>query len=194
MVIAGIDWDMRFLAISGSARRLSTNTHLLHALSRVAPAGIEIRVFDRIGELPVFSPDLEGEHTPRTVLEFMGAIDESDGLIISSPEYVRTLPGGLKNAIDWLVSGEILIGKPVVLTHASHRGDDMLATLRTVLSTVTENFNADIFLRLPLMKETPDSIAAVVELPDNRWRVEQYLIAFSEFCRRCSGRNSPVSP
>lgn len=178
---------MRFLAISGSARRLSTNTHLLHAISRVAPAGIDIRVFDRIGELPVFSSDLEGENTPQRVLEFMGAIDESDGLIISSPEYVRTLPGGLKNAIDWLVSGDTLIGKPVVLMHASLRGDDMLATLRMVLSTVTQNFNADIFLRFPVMKEAPDSIAAVIGRADNRRQVEEYLLAFSEFCRRSSG-------
>ncbi len=154
-------------------------------MRRVAPTGIDIRVFDQIGDLPVFSPDLEGELTPPKVLQFIEAIDESDGLIISSPEYVRTLPGGLKNAIDWLVSRETIVGKPIVLAHASHRGDDMLTTLRTVLSTVSANFNADIFLRLPVMKEAPDSIAAVVEFADHRRQVEAYLTAFAEFCRRC---------
>lgn len=98
----------------------------------IAPTGIVIDVFDGIGNLPVFSPDLEGSDEPLVVRIFKQAISESDGLVISSPEYVRSIPGGLKNAIDWLVSGNELIGKAIALVHASHRGDEMLNMLRTV--------------------------------------------------------------
>ena len=182
---------MRFLAISGSARNLSTNTWMLRAVAAVAPPGIEVEVFDAIGTLPVFSPDLEGDATPEPVRAFMRAIAASDGLIVSSPEYVRTIPGGLKNAIDWLVSGEAIVGKPVVLAHASHRGDDMLATLRIVLSTVTQNFNEAIFLRFSVMTQTPDAIAATVAAPENRQRVEDYLLAFAQFCRQCAEDGPP---
>jgi NAD(P)H-dependent FMN reductase len=165
---------------------------MLRAVSLMFPSGIEMIVFDGIGELPVFSPDLERENTPDVVRAFMQAIAKSDGLIVASPEYVRSIPGGLKNAIDWLVSGEQIIGKPLVLGHASHRGDDMLATLRLVLSTVTENFNANIFLRLPLIKETPEAIEGIFRSPDTRGRVADFLNEFSQFCRRCANRHQPL--
>lgn len=174
---------MKVLAISGSARSDSTNTAMLQAIRQVAAPRFDIRVFDQIGALPVFSPDLEGENTPRIIRDFMKAVDESDGLIVSSPEYVRTLPGGLKNAVDWLVSAEVIINKPVALAHASHRGDDMLATLRIVMATVTSNFNSEIFLRFPLMKKSPEAIREIVWAPVNRSRVDAFLEEFFEFCR-----------
>lgn len=174
---------MKVLAISGSARSDSTNMAMLQAIRQVAASRFDIRVFDQIGALPVFSPDLEGENTPRIIRDFMKAVDESDGLIVSSPEYVRTLPGGLKNAIDWLVSAEVIISKPIALAHASHRGDDMLATLRIVMATVTSNFNSEIFLRFPLMKQSPEAIREIVGAPVNRSRVDAFLEEFFEFCQ-----------
>ena len=95
-------------------------------MAAMAPSDIAIDVFDRIGDLPVFSPDLETPQPPDNVRRFIERVAESDGLVISSPEYVHSLPGGLKNAIDWLVSGDQVVGKPIALVHASHRGDDML--------------------------------------------------------------------
>src|SRR4051795_9568820 len=143
---------MKLFAISGSARRSSTNTALLRAMQAISPAGIALDVYDAIGELPVFSPDLEGPRLPSGVWHFMQKISASDGLVIASPEYVRSIPGGLKNAIDWLVSGDQMTRKAIVLAHASHRGDDMLQQLRVVLATVSERFSEDIFLRFHLMK------------------------------------------
>ncbi|MET3612291.1 NAD(P)H-dependent FMN reductase [Rhizobium aquaticum] len=174
---------MKLLAISGSARAQSTNTALLCALVDLAPPTIKIEVFAGIGDLPVFSPDREGDATPDVVRAFQQKIAAADGLIIASPEYVRTLPGGLKNAIDWLVSGEHVIGKPIALAHASHRGDDMLQILRTVLSTISSNFNPGIFLRVPLMKQTPESIAEIMTQPANRQAAEKFLADFAVFCR-----------
>lgn len=174
---------MKLLAISGSARAQSTNTALLRVLASIAPPSMAIEVFAGIGDLPVFSPDREGNATPEAVRAFQQKIAEADGLIISSPEYVRTLPGGLKNAIDWLVSGEHVIGKPIVLAHASHRGDDMLQALRIVLSTISSNFNPGIFLRIPLMKQRPEDIAKSVSQPANRLAAEKFLLDFTAFCR-----------
>jgi len=174
---------MKILAISGSARQASTNTALLKALSAVAPDPVVIDVFDRIGDLPVFSPDLEGGTLPDSVGVYMQLVAQSDGLLISSPEYVRSIPGGLKNAIDWLVSGELVVGKPIALAHASYRGDDMLTSLRTVLSTISSNFNRDLFFRLPVMKETPEAILDIVKAPANREPAEQFLRDFAFFCR-----------
>ncbi|MGO7543603.1 NADPH-dependent FMN reductase [Rhizobium ruizarguesonis] len=172
---------MRILAISGSARLNSTNTAMLRAIRAIAPSDIEVSIFDGVGRLPVFSPDLEGESLPEVVRDFIDVIAQSDGVIIASPEYVRSIPGGLKNAIDWLVSGDEIVHKPIALLHASHRGDDMLAGLRTVLATVTDRFAGDIFLRLPLMKLEPAEVFKAVEAA-NRSRVQAYLQAFSAYC------------
>jgi len=174
---------MRILAISGSARLNSTNTAMLRAIRAIAPSDIEVSIFDGVGRLPVFSPDLEGESLPEAVRDFIDVIAKSDGLIIASPEYVRSIPGGLKNAIDWLVSGDEIVHKPIALLHASHRGDDMLAGLRTVLATITDRFAEDIFLRLPLMKLDPAEVLRSIETAENRSRVQAYLHAFSAYCR-----------
>ncbi|NKK87996.1 NAD(P)H-dependent oxidoreductase [Rhizobium leguminosarum bv. viciae] len=174
---------MRILAISGSARLNSTNTAMLRAIRAIAPSDIEVSIFDGVGRLPVFSPDLEGESLPEAVRDFIDVIATSDGVIIASPEYVRSIPGGLKNAIDWLVSGDEIVHKPIALLHASHRGDDVLAGLRTVLATITDRFAEDIFLRLPLMKLDPAEVLRSIETAENRSRVQAYLHAFSAYCR-----------
>jgi NAD(P)H-dependent FMN reductase len=175
---------MKILAISGSARANSTNTAMLRAVAQTAPSGHDVTVFSAIADLPVFSPDSEAEPLPESVQVFADRVGESDGVLISSPEYVRAIPGGLKNAIDWLVSREEIVQKPIALMHASHRGDDMLSQLRLVLATVSQRFSQDLFLRFELMKLSPDEIARVLEMPSNRAAVSDFLQAFSEFCRR----------
>nr|WP_298097589.1 NADPH-dependent FMN reductase [uncultured Shinella sp.] len=185
---------MKILAVSGSARRLSTNTALLCALRAIAPDGITVQVYDRIGDLPVFSPDREGADLPDSVRHFQQAIANCDGLILSSPEYVRSIPGGLKNAIDWLVSGDQVVEKPIALVHASHRGDDMLAALRTVLSTISANFTESLFFRLPVMKETPETILQRLASGDDRIVAETFLRDFARFSHHGGSRRLPQHP
>ncbi len=173
---------MKLLAISGSTRRASTNTALLRGLSSVAPNGITVTLFEGIVDLPIFSPDRE-DPRPDVVARFADQIAEADGILLCVPEYARALPGGFKNALDWLVSGEELIGKPVALAHASHRGDDMLTDLRRVLSTVTSRFHPDIFLRLPLMGRTPEEIAHLFQEDATRSEAQAFLGAFATACQ-----------
>ncbi|MBB3353520.1 NAD(P)H-dependent FMN reductase [Rhizobium sp. BK049] len=110
------------------------------------------------------------------------AIAEADGLILASPEYIRSVPGGLKNAIDWLVSRNEVIGKPIVLAHASHRGDEMLQQLRTVLATLSERFNGQLFLRFHLMKLSPQEIAEHLSAPWHQEEMRLFLEAFARYC------------
>ena len=174
---------MHFLAISGSARLVSTNTAMLRALQSAAGTAHAVAIYDRLGELPVFSPDLEQPRPPQPVLAFAQAVAEADGLIIASPEYVRAIPGGLKNAIDWLVSRDELIGKPIALAHASHRGDDMLQQLRIVLATVSDRFNADLFLRFELAKLSPDEISERLGGAGPHAEMRKFLDEFADHCR-----------
>lgn len=173
---------MKFLAISGSARQASTNTAMLRALQNAAGPDHTVTLFDRIGDLPVFSPDLEGEALPGVVAALADAVARADGLIISSPEYVRSIPGGMKNAIDWLVSREELVSKPIVLAHASHRGDDMLEQMRIVLGTVSARFNADLFLRFRLMALSPEEIADRLSASAALAEIRAFLDRFAHDC------------
>ncbi|WP_085905779.1 NADPH-dependent FMN reductase [Kiloniella majae] len=170
---------MKILAISGSGRKESTNTALLKTVAKIAGPDHSVSVFSDISELPIFSPDAEENSLPHPVQTFCTLIEESDGLIISSPEYVRAIPGGLKNAIDWLVAREEIIEKPIALMHASHRGEDMLEQLRLVLSTVSNGFTPNIFLRFALMKLSPDEIHQEIITPPNRQKVNDFLRDFT---------------
>ncbi|MBP0597994.1 NAD(P)H-dependent oxidoreductase [Herbaspirillum sp. LeCh32-8] len=175
---------MHILAISGSARKASTNTALLRAMQALAPAGMTLSVFDRIDSLPVFSPDAEGEATPAQVLALLAQLAAADGVIISSPEYVRAIPGGMKNAIDWMVSRDEIIGKPMALVHASHRGDDMLASLRLVLSTVSTRFFAEHFLRIGVVGKSPQEVQEQMRAPHCAQQVTAFLQGFAQAIRR----------
>lgn len=174
---------MRLLAISGSLRRASTNTALLRGLAAMAAPLAQVTVFEGLGDLPIFNPDNEGDATPDTVRVFAEAVAAADGIVISCPEYVHALPGGFKNALDWLVSRSEIIGKPIALLHASHRGEDVLADLRRVLSTVSDGFAPEIFANFPMRKMTPEDISAHLATPGEAARLREFLAAFVDHVR-----------
>ena len=116
---------------------------------------------------------------PAVVQELIAQVAQADGVIISSPEYVRAIPGGMKNVIDWIVSRDEIVCKPVALVHASHRGDDMLASLRRVLSTVSTRFLEQHFLRLNLVGKSPEEVAALVMQPGHSAQVIAFLKKFT---------------
>ena len=149
---------------------------MAHPLARVT-------VFDGLADLPIFNPDNEGDATPETVRAFAAAVAAADGIVISCPEYVHALPGGLKNALDWLVSRTEIIGKPIALLHASHRGEDVLADLRRVLSTVSDGFAPGIFAAFPMRKMTPEDIAAHLATAEQSARLGDFLAAFLDHVR-----------
>ncbi|GAA4018043.1 hypothetical protein GCM10022384_70370 [Streptomyces marokkonensis] len=109
---------MRILGVSGSLRKESFNTQLLTAVRLLAPAGMEIELFDGIGDLPLYNQDLDTrEGSPAPVTRWRDAVREADGLIIVTPEYNSSIPGVVKNAVDWAsrpLMNAALHGKSVV--------------------------------------------------------------------------------
>jgi chromate reductase, NAD(P)H dehydrogenase (quinone) len=84
---------MKILAISGSLRAGSGNTAVLRAAARLAPAGVDITLYEGIAGLPFFNPDFDGDRIPDTVAAFRALIGDADGILISSPEYARGVAG-----------------------------------------------------------------------------------------------------
>jgi chromate reductase, NAD(P)H dehydrogenase (quinone) len=91
---------MRILGIAGSLRRGSHNRRLLRAAGTVLPPGVELVEWEGLGGLPIFDEDQETDQ-PEAVREFLAAVEDADALLIATPEYNASLPGGLKNALDW---------------------------------------------------------------------------------------------
>src|SRR4051795_77940 len=112
---------MRILGIAGSLRRGSHNRKLLRAAGHALPPGAELVEWEGLGGLPIFDEDLE-DSPPQAVEDFLAAVDEADALLIATPEYNASVPGGLKNALDWAsrpFPDNVLRDKPAVVIGAS---------------------------------------------------------------------------
>ena len=113
---------MRILAISGSLRRDSHNTRLLRAAAQMLPPGAELELFDGLAAVPPYNEDDDVEPAPEAVQRLRDAIADSDALLIATPEYNASIPGVLKNAIDWAsrpFPANALRDKPVAVIGAS---------------------------------------------------------------------------
>ncbi|WP_079161497.1 NAD(P)H-dependent oxidoreductase [Streptomyces fodineus] len=114
---------LRILGVSGSLRKESLNSRLLAALRPLAPKDVQIDVFDGLGDLPLYNQDLDvRDGVPEPVRRWRTAISEADGLLLVSPEYNGSIPGVVKNAIDWAsrpVVKSALAGKCVVTMAAT---------------------------------------------------------------------------
>ena len=112
---------MRILGISGSVRRDSHNSALLRAAAGVLPPGAELVTFDRLKEVPVYDADVE-HLSSEAVDELRAAIAAADAVLVATPEYNHSIPGGLKNALDWVsrpIDDNPLRGKPAAVIGAS---------------------------------------------------------------------------
>jgi NAD(P)H-dependent FMN reductase len=146
---------MNVVGISGSLRTNSSNMALLREVARVAPPGVQVILYDGLGELPPFNPDLdeEGMVPPDAVAKLRRLFIDADALLISSPEYAHGVPGVLKNMLDWLVSTGELVGKPVALLNASRAGGmHAQASLHETLRTMNWNVVAEASRMEPFMQ------------------------------------------
>jgi chromate reductase, NAD(P)H dehydrogenase (quinone) len=130
---------MRVLAICGSLQAKSGNLALLKTAAALVPPGVDLVLFDGLRELPHFNPDVEASGVPESVTQWRQALATSDALLIASPEYGLSLPGVLKNGIDWVIGSGELEQKVVAITAAvagPQRGRRGLEALRNTLSAV----------------------------------------------------------
>jgi NAD(P)H-dependent FMN reductase len=172
---------LHFLAISGSLRAASTNSALLIALARNAPQSCRLTIYEGLGRLPIFNPDHEGERTPLEARRLIEAVSEADGVIVSSPEYAHGVPGGLKNALDWLVSRDAAVGKPAMLIHASRRSLFARAALAEIMRTMSFDLYAGAELEIALLGKKADEFGAELRLPENVALMRDALSAFVAF-------------
>jgi len=169
---------MRILGLSGSLRRDSYNTRLLAGASGLLAPGVELDVFDGLAAIPPYNEDDEHE-TPPAIAALTAAIAGADAVLIATPEYNASIPGVLKNALDWVSrppASTPLRGKPAAVIGASTGLFGAVwaqAETRKVLSTIGARVvdrelpiaQADEALRLdglPLDRDARESLEATL--------------------------------
>lgn len=145
---------IKILAISGSLRANSSNTAILRAVTKIAPENIEIKLYEGLGELPHFNPDLDNDNPPKSVQSLRRELNNADGVMICTPEYAHNIPGSLKNLLDWNVSSSTLYHKPVAIIAT---GEYALSTLTEVLRMVDVDMREGTTLFLPYSQSRIDT-------------------------------------
>ena len=168
---------IRILAISGSLRKISSNTALLQAAIALSPANIEIKLYSGLGDLPHFNPDLEPTEPP-SVADLRAQLKWSDGLVISSPEYAHGVPGVLKNALDWLVSGEEFVDKPIALFNASPRAIHAQASLTEIVTTMAGRIVPEASTTVSLLGKNLDATGIVAD-PEIAGELQAAMTSFA---------------
>jgi len=149
---------VRVLAISGSLRAASNNTALLRVAAEEAPAGIEVDLWNDLRDVPPYDADDDLDPGPAAVEALRDAVRDADAVLIATPEYNGSIPGALKNAVDWVsrpFPTNAFRNKPVAVIGTSHGafgGVWSQAELRKVLGIVGARV-APVELAVPLAED-----------------------------------------
>ncbi len=171
---------MRFLAVCGSLRAISSNALVLRVAAALAPLGVDIVFYNGLADLPHFNPDLDtmadDPKLPLPACELRAQVGAVDGILISSPEYAHGVPGSMKNALDWLVGSSEFPGKPVVLLNASPRSTHAQASLAETLRTMSAELVEGSPFAVPLAGKGLDEAEALAH-PEIASAIQEALAA-----------------
>lgn len=145
------------LAIVGSASKESSNLKLLKYLSSEMKDDFSVEIFDALSMLPHFNPEYTDTNTPIEIINIRNAISHADGIIICTPEYIFSMPSGLKNLIEWCVSTTVFSKKPIGLITASAQGEKCHEELKLIMKTVETIFTEETTLLIQGVKGKIDA-------------------------------------
>jgi chromate reductase, NAD(P)H dehydrogenase (quinone) len=179
---------MRILGIPGSIRRDSHNARLLRHLAERAPDGVEIELWEGLRSIPPYDQDEDTDPAPAPVAELRDAIAAADGVLIATPEYNSSIPGVLKNAIDWASRPRAttpLQGKPAAVVGATTGSFGAVwaqADMRKVLASTGARV-VDMDLPLPKAHEAFDAEGTLLDENADRRGAEVLAELVAEITR-----------
>ena len=181
---------MKILGISGSLRKGSFNTALLRACVPLMPQGVELEIASIAG-IPLYDGDLEAaQGVPAPVQALKSKLVQSDGLLLVTPEYNNSMPGVLKNAIDWLSRpasdiGKVFGGRPVALMGASPGGFGTILSQNAWLPVLRTLGTRTWFGGKMMVSRAGGVFNEAGELTDDavRGQLQKYLAGFVAFSK-----------
>jgi chromate reductase, NAD(P)H dehydrogenase (quinone) len=138
--------------IIGSASQNSANHKLVENIANLTENDFRLKVFNALKALPHFDPELSVNNPPKKIIKLRNEIEKADGILICTPEYVFSIPSGLKNAIEWCVSTTVFSEKPIGLITASANGQKGHDELQLIMKTLMTVFTDDTTLLIPGIK------------------------------------------
>lgn len=139
-------------AIIGSAGQNSANQKLVDKIASITKDDFNLTIYNELKSLPHFDPELSANNPPQQITKLRQAIERADGIIICTPEYVFSIPSGLKNAIEWCVTTTVFSDKPIGLITASANGEKGHEELQLIMKTVMTKFTDDTTLLIQGIK------------------------------------------
>ena len=164
----------RVLCLSGSLRRVSSNTAALEAAQRLAPPTLELALYRGLGTLPLFNPDDDTDPLPSPVPALREAVGRADALLIACPEYAHGVPGAFKNLLDWLVGSLEFPGKPVLLLNTAARGS---CHAQEVLAEILSTMSAQLLTPQPVMVGLPGAGCTAAQVLASAERCAELQVA-----------------
>ena len=169
----------KIFAIVGSASKHSANEHLLKFIAQQLRNEFDVFIFNELKLLPHFDPEATIDNPPKSVADFRNKINEANGIIICTPEYVFSIPSGLKNAIEWCVATTVFSDKPVGLITASAHGAKGHEELQLIMRTIMTKFTDETTLLIQGIKGKIDEQGEMVDSETTK-----QLMKFVESFRR----------
>lgn len=165
--------------IIGSAAENSANQKLVDLFAAETKDDFNLRVFSGLKELPHFDPGLSAGNPPKAIIEFREAVDAADGVLICTPEYVFSIPSGLKNAIEWCVATTVFSGKPAGLITASAQGQKGHEELQLIMRTIMANFTPATCLLIQGIKGKINDQGEITD-DKTKFALAKFIVAFRE--------------
>ena len=169
---------LNILGINGSASQNSSNLAILKIIAEIGHTDFNLKILDNLTELPHFKTELTNENVPQKIVKFRSLVENADGIIICTPEYIFSIPSGLKNAIEWCVSTTVFSDKPIGLITASASGEKGHEELKLIMKTVQTQFTDETTLLIQGIKGKLNSNGQIL---DNRTKkqLKRFVESFS---------------
>lgn len=171
------------IGICGSASQKSTNLSILKWISELKEANFNLDIIDNLSELPHFRTELTDKNVPKEIINLRNRILNADGIIICTPEYVFSIPSGLKNMIEWCVSTNVFSDKPLGLITASASGIKGQEELKLIMETIQTKFTKETTLLIQGIKGKIDNEGNILD-KTTETQLKSFIKSFNELKNR----------
>lgn len=155
--------NKNIFVIIGSASQNSANQKLIDNLAKLMQDNFQFTICPDLKTLPHFDPELSYNNPPEQIVKLRNKIDEADGILICTPEYVFSIPSGLKNVIEWCIATTIFSKKPTGLITASANGEKGHEELQLIMKTALANFSTETTLLIEGVKGKIDQHGQIID-------------------------------
>ncbi|SMG17117.1 NADPH-dependent FMN reductase [Arenibacter troitsensis] len=142
----------KIIGICGSASQYSANLSILKYIAESEKSEFDFEIIDDLASFPQFRTELTDKNVPEKIVAFRQKVTNADGILICTPEYVFSIPSGLKNILEWCVSTTVFSDKPIGLITASASGEKGHEQLKLIMETIQTNFTEETTLLIKGIK------------------------------------------